>query len=138
MHEAQPLRMKLADDALSLRHSRMTTFDAGGAPVGRRSAHLCCDAARHVAHPGRDVARRGGAAARMAGRWSARDRRWKLLEWATLGAALVDARCALVAQRRARCRREFFVVAAPPSPAAAPAMLRRVSDDVVTAGLNSF
>ncbi|KZT75554.1 hypothetical protein F511_47421 [Dorcoceras hygrometricum] len=35
-----------------------------------------------------------------------------------------------VAQRRAHCRREFFVVAAPPP-------LRRCSGDVVTAGLNS-
>ncbi|KZT75839.1 hypothetical protein F511_47136 [Dorcoceras hygrometricum] len=35
-------------------------------------------------------------------------------------------------------RREFFLVAAPPSPAAAPAPLRRISGNVVTAGLNSF
>ncbi|KZV27488.1 nicalin [Dorcoceras hygrometricum] len=77
MHDAQPLRMKLADDALSLRRSRTTIFDTGGAPVGRRSAHLCCDAARLVAPPGRDVVRCGGAAARC---WSAdaalMDARW--------------------------------------------------------------
>ncbi|KZV07162.1 chromodomain-helicase-DNA-binding protein, putati (ISS) [Dorcoceras hygrometricum] len=54
------------------------------------------------------------------------------------GRTLSTAEASYFARWCAHCRREFFVVAAPPSPAAAPAMLRRVSDDVVTAGLNSF
>ncbi|KZV06876.1 DNA-directed RNA polymerase 2, chloroplastic/mitochondrial [Dorcoceras hygrometricum] len=54
-----------------------------------------------------------------------------LRRWSTLRTL----RCA--SRDGARAAAAFFMVATPPSPAAAPPPLRRVSGDVVTAGLNS-
>ncbi|KZV56189.1 hypothetical protein F511_23786 [Dorcoceras hygrometricum] len=100
LHDAQPLRMRLADDAQSLRRSLARRWpmlealvDVGRAPVARRSAHLCCDAVRLVVPAGRtkrrwlDALRDLAAAAGrgVARRWmraamrpcGARDFRWR-------------------------------------------------------------
>ncbi|KZT76646.1 hypothetical protein F511_46329 [Dorcoceras hygrometricum] len=95
---------------------------------GRTSSHVFCAMAGRWASQGEEDAAARGL------RWSPPGRRWARKARATLQ----DAGRAGVTRWCARCRREFFVVAAPPPAAAAPAMLRRISDDVVTADLNSF
>ncbi|KZT75870.1 hypothetical protein F511_47105 [Dorcoceras hygrometricum] len=65
-------------------------------------------------------------------------RRWP--DEASVVARLVDARCALDARcaRNVVRRRAEILVCGGRRPAAAPAPLRRISGDVVTAGMNSF
>ncbi|KZT76330.1 hypothetical protein F511_46646 [Dorcoceras hygrometricum] len=75
---------------------------------------------RPLLHTATSIARHGGAAARMTGRWNARDRRVAWRTSSTWSAALVAA-------ARALLRRAIFM-AAPPSSAAAPASFRRCRD----------
>ncbi|KZV39368.1 peroxisome biogenesis protein 2 [Dorcoceras hygrometricum] len=63
-----------------------------------------------------------------AGRWSARDRRWKLLEWATLGAALVDAHRATSRALPPRVLRGGGAAVAGRRSGDAPASFRRSRD----------
>ncbi|KZV14126.1 hypothetical protein F511_44358 [Dorcoceras hygrometricum] len=71
---------------------------AGRAPAAREAAERCA--------PGRDIVRHGGTAARMAGRWSARERR---IAWRTSSTWSA----ALVAAARAPLRRAIFMAAPP-------------------------
>ncbi|KZV26228.1 hypothetical protein F511_43909 [Dorcoceras hygrometricum] len=111
--------------------------------LSRASAARCRAAIVRWPHEWRDGGRRAPLLHRMVGRRLSRDVATRsgacCTKWPDVAAGvgdawrrLVDARCALVAERRARCRRAFCGGGAAGWPP-----LRRVSGDVVTAGLIS-